>query len=386
MKFFASISVRKIIALFLLLLIAFLFHYPRIFFIADESARFTGKLSLLKNYPVLCKWDCPHYHYLADASNLQKDSYFAAFFPALPLILKLLHHLLPKIEMPSLSVIVSNFFSLLAIAFIVLLGSRLHSKEARNKFGWNRSGLLLAFLIAIYPHSQFWSYGYNEPLFILMYAGSLLCLVVHNFRAASVCCGLAAVTRPQGIWVLGVFLVLACDNFLLNRVNQKISFKRIKEIDLTFFQVLFMSLFPFFLFLIWQWKTFGHPFSFLKVQSMYWERSFDLVGGIKSQFPKFQFTRILNIFALYSSYRFIKRNGVHWKMIGITTFLMTEIPLFFGGYLSYLRFSSFNLGIFVALVELTRNRFWWAIALMIFALTGLDAEVHRWLNLPYFMF
>ena len=73
-------------------------------------------------------------------------------------------------------------------------------------------------------------------------------------------------------------------------------------------------------------------------------------------------------------------------MVGATTFLMTEIPLFFGGYLSYPRFSALNLGVFIMLVEVTQNRFWWMIALLVFAITRLNVEIHNWLTVTYFMF
>ena len=272
MKFFSNYSTRKTLALFLLLLIAVLFHYPRTFFIADQSWQVTGKESLLENYPILCKWDCGFYHYLANRSDLTKNPQFSAFFPLFPITLDLLHNLMPKIELSALSVIASNFFSVISIALITLLGSHLHSGSARNNFGWNRFGLLLAFAVAVYPNSQFSSYGYPEALFLLLYAGGIFSLAMNNWRGAAIFCGLAAVTRPQGIWILGVLLILAFRYFLLNQSNGKLRLKSVKEIDITFFHVLLICLTPFFLFLIWQWQSFGNPLSFLKVQSTHLEQ------------------------------------------------------------------------------------------------------------------
>jgi Gpi18-like mannosyltransferase len=386
MKFLSNYPIRKTLALLLLLFIAVLFHYPRIFFIADQCWQVTGKESFIQNYPMLCKWDCGFYHYLANRSDLTKNPQFSAFFPLFPITLDLLHNFMPKMELSALSVIVSNLFSVISIALITLLGSNLHSAGTRNRFGWNRFGLLLAFAVAVYPNSQFSSYGYPEALFLLIYTGSIFCLVTNNWRGAAVFCGLAAVTRPQGIWILGVFLILVLQYFLLNHSKDKLRFKSVKEIHPTFFQVLVICLLPFFLFLIWQWQNFGHPLSFLKVQSTHWSRSFNLVSGLKNNLPKLDLARIFNILAIYSSFRFIRRNGAHWKMIGVTTFLMTEIPLFFGGYFSYPRFSALNLGVFIMLVEVTQNRFWWMIALLVFAMTRLNVEIHNWLTVTYFMF
>jgi hypothetical protein len=83
---------------------------------------------------------------------------------------------------------------------------------------------------------------------------------------------------------------------------------------------------------------------------------------------------------------FARRREVGWSFLALTTFAMAEIPLFFGGTLSYPRFSALNIGIFVLLTEISLRRFWFFVGLLVFLVTRLSFEAHSWLTAVQFIF
>lgn len=90
--------------------------------------------------------------------------------------------------------------------------------------------------------------------------------------------------------------------------------------------------------------------------------------------------------ALVAAGSFFRKVGAQWKFLALTTFMMSEIPLFIGGSYSYPRFSALNLGLFIFIVELARERFWLIITLILLALTRLDVEVYLWVTSQFFIF
>lgn len=380
----------QIFKIFALLALSIAFHYPRIFFIADESWRITGQESLLKNYPILCKWDCGFYLSLTNERGLSpQNKAVSAFFPLFSFFIAAVHRIIPDFPLKSLSIIISNVFSVLSLALLITLGKLLWNEgKLKEKFyNYPKKSLLLALAVAVYPHSQFFSYGYPEPLFLCLYSTALIFLIKQNWLLAGFCSGLSAITRPQGIWVLAVFCIAALYSFFSSQQhysNQPHTGTIRIPLKIAMSSII-LAIFPFLIFILWQWQTFGDPVAFLKAQSN-WGRSFDFMRGLKSNLPKYDQSHILALLSIYSAFRFIKRDDIHWKFIGVASILMGEIPLFFGGFLSYPRFSSINLGLFLMIIEVARPHFWLILSLLIFAITRLNVEIHNWLNHSFFAF
>jgi hypothetical protein len=363
-----------------LLLFSVLCHFPRIFFIADESSRLTHQESLLANYPGLCKWDCGFYHYFAGQADLSTSHQFAAFFPLFPLILSGLHRVFPALALGSLSIVASNLFSVLAVALLVLLGRALWGRASAGAgvLGFGRPALLLGLAVAVYPHSQFFSYGYSEPLFCCLYATALWAMFRERWDVAAALCGLASVTRPQGLWLLGAFLLVCGWRAMEER-------KATGKLRWSAVAIPLATLVPFGVFLVWQRSAFGNPFEFLVAQAR-WGRHFDFWAGLSCNLPKFDQSRIFAILAIVSAASFFRRPGAQWKFLALVTLMMSEIPLFLGGFFSYPRFSALNLGVFIFLVELARERLWLILVLLILAVTRLDVEVYNWMTSVDFIF
>lgn len=390
MNLFKSKYLKKIFQIFAVLAISIAFHYTRIFFIADESWKITREESLIKNYPLLCKWDCGFYISIANGSGASvHDQAVSAFFPLFSIVLASVHRVIPSLPLNSLSIILSNMFSVLSVALLIALGKLLWNErnEKETVCNYPRKSLLLALAVAIYPHSQFFSYGYPEPLFLSLYSSTLIFLIKRNWLLAGICSGLSAVTRPQGIWILLVFCITTLYSFFSSQQFQPDQSsnrttripRKIALIPIT------VAILPFFIFLLWQWQTFGDPLAFLKAQSN-WGRSFHFLGGLKNNIPRYDQSHILALLSIYAAFRFMRRDEIYWKLTGAMTILMGEIPLFFGGFFSYPRFSSINLGLFLMIVEITSSRFWLIVSLLIFAITRLEIEIHSWLNSSFFVF
>lgn len=380
-------AVYALAQIFLLLLISLALHYPRLFFLADESFRATGKESFLENYPNLCKWDCGFYHYLANGTDFITNKHIAAFFPLFPLTLKFAHLLFPNLPLDSLSIILSNLFSVISIALVIVLGSYLWpNTEQKQRWIWTRGGLLLGLAVAAYPYSQFSSYGYPESLFTGLFAACLIFILKKKWRTAGFVCGLVSITRPQGLWILGVFIITLAMKFIFEQKKlHKVQFRKNAVLIKEFLLPGVIAVIPFILFILWQKHTFGDPLAFLKAQSN-WGRSFHLIDGFKNNIPKFDWPRMFNVLAIFACFQYLRKRESFYQFLGMTILLMTEIPLFFGGFLSYARFTALNLGVFIYLIGITSNRFWLLITLLIFAITRLNIEIHSWLNTTFFCF
>jgi hypothetical protein len=82
----------------------------------------------------------------------------------------------------------------------------------------------------------------------------------------------------------------------------------------------------------------------------------------------------------------MKRGPLFWKVLGLETILMAELPLYAGGFWSYERFMACNLGVLILLIEVSRNRLWLQILLLVLALIQLNLQIHNWLYAKEFLF
>ena len=108
------------------------------------------------------------------------------FFPLYPALTAAVEFVLP-IHVTSALLLVAWASGLAAAAVLYALGAHLRDRT---------TGILLAALWAVVPHSVVQSMGYTEPLFTALAAGALLAVLRRNWVAAGVLCLLAGLTRP----------------------------------------------------------------------------------------------------------------------------------------------------------------------------------------------
>lgn len=352
-----------------LLAISLLLHFPRLFFITDLLSRERNRFGL-EDFPKLCRWDCPYYQYFSHGGP---DSVEVAFFPFFAGIQGLFASLGSQLPASLISILTGNLASWVAVASLILLGRGLWA-PTRNSNAL-QTPLILGLAVAFYPHSQYFSYGYPEPLFALLYGCAILFVAKDRLLEASLLLGLSAITRPQGIWLAGIFG--ACLPFLKG-VRAKDLLKLIPH-------YLLLGL-PFLIFMAWQHERFGTPVAFLRALS-HWDRKFEPLNLFRVHFTAHWASseRILSLLSILAAYRFWKRPEFRWKWLAIATLVLAELPLCYGTW-SYLRYSSINLGLFIYVAEILAARPWALIAYVVWALTQLSVQTRLWLTSESFLF
>jgi hypothetical protein len=355
---------KRIPRLFSAIIASALFRYPAWLFLLN-SATIQKIQASAENYKLICSWDCPLYakqvEFLAPG----------AFFPLFSIIGKVF---LPFTSGSShlAAIVVSNVFTVIAGVLTLYLAEALWRESERFILGFRSTSWMLLAVLSFFPYSHFWIRGYPESLFYSLFLAGILAMVSRRWIFASFWIGLSAVTRPQGLWLVAAFglLLMLSQVRLRERWDLQIGRK-------TAVYSFLVALFPFAVFLLWNWKSTGSAFYFLEAQKG-WGRSFDLILGVKSTLiPKFEDTSLYLYLSLIASFVYILRKTERpWLYIGLTTLMMAQLPLDYGGFYSYTRFMTTNLGLFCIIVEIgTRVRplFWiW----LVWSLSRLAASAH----------
>lgn len=119
----------------------------------------------------------------------------AAFFPAYPMLVRLVDRVLPGGD--ATAALVTNF--ILGAIAVLLVGLL-----ARELFGV-RVAERSMILMALFPGSFVLSFAYTEALLLVLAAGCLLCLFKRQWALAGVLAAVGTATRPNG-----VALIAAC--------------------------------------------------------------------------------------------------------------------------------------------------------------------------------
>lgn len=156
-------------------------------------------------FDAFSRWDAWHYSRIAETGYPAADHSRAAFFPLLPVLMRVLGELAgrtDRVGMFAAGVVVANVCLVLAtMALIALTRLDLGEDDARRA-AW----YLLAF-----PTSLFLSAGYAESLFLLLTIASLYACRQGSWLTAGVLGGLAALSRPVGVVIV---VPLAVEAFL----------------------------------------------------------------------------------------------------------------------------------------------------------------------------
>lgn len=349
------------------------FKYPQVAFIFHFHNREQIK-PWFNDYAKVCDWDCGFY------SNMTEKFELNSFFPLFPLFLKSLKaigdFLLLPISFRANALLGSVIFYILAGVALLFLSDVLLKGEAEKQesfLGHDKESWLFLFAVAIFPPTQYWIYGYPEPLFVLLVTLSILFMSRSEWIPSALSAGLASVTRPQGIWILGAFLLV----ILIKRRH----IGSLRKIVL----LLIAALVPFSIYLMWNYLDTGNPIHFWEVQKKF-SRGFNFGAGLECHIPRFTEDYLKLLIALFASYYFIfRQKGIEWLYLGIVTFLLAELPLYVGGYYSYYRFSGVNIGIIVAVFIFTKRYRWLQLALITWCIIYTAVGVHQWfLHLPIY--
>ena len=201
-------------------------------------------------------------HYLLIAKN-GYTQYQQAFFPLYPLLIRWLspfflnNHLVTGLIISNISFLVGLFIlkKYLDLVCHSELGSESENRS-RNKFGMTRNltNLWPILFLVIFPASFFFAAVYTEGLFFLLFICTLFFLKKDKLFLAGLFAFLATLTR-----LIGLFLIIF---FVLKLIeNLKLKIKNFNLFIVTFFPVLGLSIYAFYL-----WQTTGDPFFFLHSQ------------------------------------------------------------------------------------------------------------------------
>lgn len=146
----------------------------------------------------LSKWDAGWYIQIArngyetypllDGSAMPYVSW--AFFPLYPLLLSLVHNLLPMLGYNTAAMLISNIFLVVALIYIALYLENINKKSII---------LVVYFLMIFGAYNFYYSIAYTESLFVMLIAMSLYYTDRKQWIIAGACCGLLSMTKTVGV-------------------------------------------------------------------------------------------------------------------------------------------------------------------------------------------
>ena len=148
-------------------------------------------------------------HYLTIAKSGYAAQYTQVFFPLYPLLISVVHRILPLVNPIVIGLFVSNSFFLLTIFILYKLFSLDYD---RKTIKW-----IMLFLI-FFPTSFFFGSIYTESLFLFLTVCSFYAARKKRWWLAGICGGLASATRLTGIFLLPALLWEWHKNKIKNKI------------------------------------------------------------------------------------------------------------------------------------------------------------------------
>ncbi len=316
------------------------------------------------HFAIPCISDCRVYGELS--MGIDRPGHFTwTYFPVWPNLIRIFKDSLPlEISGYSAAVILSWIVGILSGCMILLFFDQYWESD-RKYFGFAKKSWIISLLFSIYPHGHFWFQGYSEPLFVLVLLSGLYLIAFEKIVLGGLFIGLSAVIRPQGVWLVPIWSMI----LLWRAYYRKISWSR------ALFSILISSIGGLFL-LEWYWKGTGDLFYYYKIQGVY-GRSFSLIEGIWNHRPRFDTAVLYLYLSLIGSISLIRRNDFVSQLIGWFCLAFTEVPLFFGGFYSYVRFLSVSLALFIFLTyQFEKSRLRESL-IVLFFMTKLAIQVYK---------
>lgn len=199
-----------------------------------------------------------------------------AFFPLYPMIIKLIHIVIP-INTNVLGSIVSTIF------FIgLLIMSYLYIIETRKNF---KEGLFFIIIMTFGVYSFYFSLLYTESLYLFLLVTSLYFLHKRNYLLVGIFGALLSATRNMGVMlVFAVAVQYLCDYFNNKKSIKSFFSDTLKNTNL----ILGVSLIPLglFLYMSYLWKLVGDPMAFSNVQIAWAKKISNPISNLISAFTK----------------------------------------------------------------------------------------------------
>jgi hypothetical protein len=300
-------------------------------------------------FDAFSRWDAWHYTRIALTGYPEADPSRAAFFPLFPSLIRILAELVGRTDRPGLfaaAVVVANICLLLAtMVLIALVRLDLDADDSRRA----------AWYLLVFPTSLFLSAGYSESLFLLLAMGAILACRTDHWLTAGLLGGLAALSRPIGVWLV---VPLAIEAFLEWRAGRLRPWRPMwRPAVAVALPGLFLLAWMWFL-----WQRLGDPLAFLHAQDGWdrevgppWDTIIEFVNGRISLHTGFHsltdlaFT-LVGFAGLILSWRWLRPSYTVW--FGV----MLLVPLMTGSLMSMPRFVLVMFPLYLVLAILGRRQ------------------------------
>ena len=212
-------------------------------------------LIIKKDISILTLYDGEHY--INIAVNGYQEQLLYAFFPLFPLLIRLLHFIIPSYEIAGL--LISNICSFMSL---IILNKLIKDKE--NKF------INLVYL-AFSPILAYTTIVYTESLFMLLTLLGYYLYKKDKYLLAGIIVGLTILCRNSGIILWGAIG--------LDMLIRLFKMKDIKFRDILVYGIISLAIgmiYPTYLYI-----NTGNPLMFATIQKTYWHReSMFIIDGI----------------------------------------------------------------------------------------------------------
>lgn len=199
-----------------------------------------------------------------------------AFFPLYPMIIKLIHLIIP-ININILGSIISTLFFIasLTMSYLYIIETRENSKE----------GLFFIIIMTFGIYSFYFSVLYTESLYVFLLVTSLYFLHKRNYLLVGIFGALLSATRNMGVMlVFAVAVQYLYDYFKNNKSIKKFLSDTFKNTNL----ILGVSLIPLglFLYMSYLWRLLGDPMAFSNVQIAWARKISNPINSLISAYTK----------------------------------------------------------------------------------------------------
>jgi|GEM_PF-5647406 len=322
---------------------AILFKIPFIGFLLHFSKR-QGLEPWDQGYQTWCIWDCTHYASLSDAYTVEN----VGFFPGFPWVIQLFRAITGIASRPA-TLLAANFFTLIGLVLIAIYCAHLQAaNDLKSEWKTKLSATPLPWLtmlgLAIFPASHFWSSGYAEPLFHALFCGALLAAMKKNWLITAALIGLCGIVRHQGMWLAGAFSIWMLVELARSGPSTGLSRTRILIAGA-------LSALPVIVFHGCQKAESGEFFHYITLLKSGWNRGVDPLQALQCLIPRYDFSFGCLLLSVICAGRFLRRDRLEWKLLGVSTLILALGPLPFGGFSGYGRYMSTNIGLFIGTAE-----------------------------------
>jgi hypothetical protein len=213
------------------------------------------------------RWDAIHYYTIS--GDGYRDGGPLAFFPLVPLLIRLLAFPLNGFQFQAAAPIGEADSAPLVAGVLLAAAASLAAfwllyRLARFENGDDGTARRAALYAAIFPLAFLYATPHTEALFLALSVGAFLAARQRYWIWAGVAAGLASATRPQGILLAPALAVEAAMAWRRGELRGNDRWRALAGLALTPLGLL--------LFMVYLWNRTGDPFAFADAQESEWGR------------------------------------------------------------------------------------------------------------------